>query len=114
MLLDDGLAKHLLIELCSRWDSDLEILVQNDGHFEAMKQNIETLMRHNGESERKKNNAMSKLTIKEILSTVYATGTEQNKKGIPSQPEVKKVESIERYRLILCSLQSKEKKKRND
>ena len=31
MLLDDGLAEHILIELCSRWDSGLEEKISREG-----------------------------------------------------------------------------------
>ena len=53
MLLDDGLGEHMLVELCSRWTTDLERMVKAQGRFEEMKNNIEALMRHCGETEQK-------------------------------------------------------------
>ena len=80
MLLDDGLSEHLLIELCFRWDTELEEMVEKEGLFSQMKKDTKMLMRHNGESEMKIKNAMSKLTINDILRTSCATGTECQKK----------------------------------
>ena len=93
MLLDDGLAEHLLIELCSRWDSELESLVETNGSLEQMKKDIKLLMRHNGESETKINRIMSKHTIHEILQAGYATGTECQKK-IPRPPAARKLRPL--------------------
>ena len=78
MLLDDGLAEHLLILLCSRWNTHLEEVVQEQGKFNEMKVNIQVLMRHMGENENKIKNTMSKHTINKMLSSAYATGTEKN------------------------------------
>ena len=112
MLLDDGLAEHLLIELCSRLDSELEQQMHSDGKFEEMKKNIEILMRHNGESERRILNATSKLTIKDLLSTLYATGTERNKTCIPSQPESKKLKALKDIDLSSVVNKVKRRKKK--
>ena len=61
---------------------------------------IEILMRHNGETESIISNAISKLTIKEILSFKYATGTDRNKTRIPAPPEVKKLRALKDLDLL--------------
>ena len=94
MLLDDGLAEHLLIELCSRWDPELERNVTSSGKYDEVKNNIQVLMRHIGESNEKINRSMSKLTINEVLSSAYATGTERNKNRIPVPPDVKRLQAL--------------------
>ena len=48
-------------------------------------------MQHNAESESKIKNAEDKVNNFEMLSSVYATGTEQQKNRIPRPPEVKKL-----------------------
>ena len=74
MLLDDGLAEHLLVELCSRWNTDLEELVKDENKYEQMRNDIGMLMRHNAENENKIKMAMSQLTVSDMLNTMYATG----------------------------------------
>ena len=51
LLLDGRFAEHLLIELCSRWNPELEHVVTSSGKFEEVKENIEILMRHIGKKE---------------------------------------------------------------
>ena len=40
VLLDDGLAKHLLIELCSQWHPGLENLVQEQGQYKEVRNSL--------------------------------------------------------------------------
>ena len=40
MLLDDGLAEHLLVELCSRWNTELEDLNEKEGKCEQLREDI--------------------------------------------------------------------------
>ena len=93
MLLDDGLAEHLLIELCSRWDTDLEDIVEENDLFSQMRKDIKLLMRHNGDSEAKIKKVMSQPTIHDILQAGYATGTECQKK-IPRPPAARKLRPL--------------------
>lgn len=41
MLLDGSLSEHLLVELCSRWNSNIEECAQKQGKYNEMKQNVE-------------------------------------------------------------------------
>ena len=43
MLLDNGLTEHLLVELCSRWNSDLEDLVENKNKNDEMRDGVTML-----------------------------------------------------------------------
>ena len=49
MLLDDGLAEHLLVELCSRWNPDHENIINASGKIQEMKDNISVLMQCAGQ-----------------------------------------------------------------
>ena len=40
MLMDDGLAEHLLVELCSRWNTDLEDEVEKQGKHNQIKKTL--------------------------------------------------------------------------
>ena len=53
LLLDDGLAEHLLVELCSRWCPEIEDLIKQNGKYDELKDDLVVLMRHNGEKEDK-------------------------------------------------------------
>ena len=53
MLLCDGLAQHILIELCTRWNNDLEKMIKLSGKVYGIKDSIVKLMRAEGEAEDK-------------------------------------------------------------
>ena len=90
MLLDDGMAEHVLIELHSCWSSDLEVLVKKKKK-DQMKEDIETLILHYGEYRIKMNITLSKLTIRDILHHVFSMETERNENKIPRPQEVQKL-----------------------
>ena len=108
MLLDDGLAEHVLIELCSRWNTELEASIKDVHEF---RKDIEILMRHHGEDDLTIMNAMNKLTIKEMLDSIYATGT-QKKKKTPLPPEYKKLRPLRK--VDLSSVVNKVKRRKSE
>ena len=90
MLLDDVLAEHILVELCSRWNSDIEDCVKKDGKDDQLRNDIEVLMQQSGQSAERIKEAKEKQTIAEMLDTSYATSTQRSKKILPP-PDVKKL-----------------------
>ena len=108
LLLDDGLAEHLLIELSSRWNPDLENCIKEQGKVEEMRENTISLMQHYGASDEMIEKSL-KLTLAEVMK-LYSTGTESVKK-IPPPPRTKDLRPL-RY-LDLCSTVRKVKKRRS-
>ena len=106
--MDDGLAEHLLIELSSRWNPDLENCIKEQGKVEEMRENIISLMQHYGASDEMIEKSL-KLTLAEVMK-LYSTGTESVKK-IPPPPRTKDLRPL-RY-LDLCSTVRKVKKRRS-
>ena len=109
MLLDDGLSEHLLVELCSRWDQDLEDKLSNRGKTNEMKDDIKVLMQCAGEKMEDISSAYAKLTVREMLETQYATGTQRSRQ-IPTPPPVKSLRPIRD--LDFSSLVCKAKKRK--
>ena len=88
MLLDDGLLEHLLVELCSKWNTNIEECVEKDGKTVEVRDSIEILIMQDGQSEDNINVAKAKPTIAEMLALVYRY---PKIKKIPSSPDVKKL-----------------------
>ena len=84
MLLCDGLAQHILIELCTRWDNNLERLMKVTGKQYAMRDSITALMSTEGEPEDKIYIARHKHTIGEMLE-YFSVGTERKKLVAPKK-----------------------------
>ncbi len=107
MLLDDGLAEHILIELCSRWESGLEDKIVADGKAENVRTDILTLMATAGVDVK----LAKEPTIKELLDKSFATGT-QRAKRIPPAPPVRNLRPIRD--VDFSSLTGKAKKRKMD
>ena len=84
LLLHEGLAQHILIELCERWNTTLEDLIGDKKKSVMM--DIETLMRVEGDNNDRIELAIKKETIGEMLET-FAVGTERKKLVIPNIPD---------------------------
>ena len=108
MLLCDGLAQHILIELCTRWDNDLERLMKLTGKQYAMKDNISALMSAEGESEDKISSAYHKHTIGDMLE-YFCVGTERQKLVAPKRPDPNMLKPIRDLHLRSLSSQAKSK-----
>ena len=63
MLLSGGLAQHILIELCTQWNNDLEKLMKLIGKVYHIKNSIATLMRAEGGPEAKVMHATKAHTV---------------------------------------------------
>ena len=81
LLLVDGLANHILVELCHRWSSHLESKIEELGQLEMAKRAILMLMKANGSEN---TSSLCHLSVNEILSKMYDVGTEKPKSfGFP-------------------------------
>ena len=76
LLLVDGLANHMLVELCQRWTSHLESKLDGLGKSEMTKKAILTLMKANGSEH---TSSLFHLSINEILKNRFDVGTEKPK-----------------------------------
>ena len=84
LLQHEGLAQHILIELCERWNTTLEDLIGDKKKSVMM--DIETLMRVEGDNNDRIELAIKKETIGEMLET-FAVGTERKKLVISNIPD---------------------------
>ena len=113
MLLDDGLAEHLLVELCSRWDDELERVVRCSGKLVEVHRNICCLMQAASVTEEEMNKATQQHTIAEMLNSVFSTGTERCK-GSPRPPPTKKLRQIRDITFLSNTTKAKNRKMRSD
>jgi hypothetical protein len=113
MLLDDGLAEHILVELCSKWNTDIEQCVKDDDKSDQLRNDIEILMRQSGQTTEMINEAKRKLTIAEMLQTSFATST-QRTKTIPSPPDVKKLRALRDVDFSSVVNKAKKRMKKDD
>ncbi len=109
MLLDDGLAEHLLVELCSRWHPDLEAMINSEGKIDKVRKDIIVLMQSAGLSPTQIQASKEKPTVKGMLDHMFATGTQRGKK-IPPPPSVKDLRPI--CEVDFSSVVSKAKKRK--
>ena len=93
MLLCDGLAQHILIELCTRWDNNLERLMKVSGKQYTMKGSITALISAEGESEDKISIACHKHTIGEMIE-YFSVGTDRQKLVAPKRPDLNMIKPI--------------------
>lgn len=78
LLLYDGLAQHFLMELASRWNSNLERLVKSENVFGEIRNDLKALMRAARVDEFDITRYTSLPSITEILE-LYDVGTEKSK-----------------------------------
>ena len=104
MLLYGGLAQHILIELCQRWDNHLESVVE--GQKDKVVENILTLMRAEGVTETKINLAKSAPTIGAMLES-FAVGTERMKLAIPPLPDPNELIPLRKLKLDSTTAKAK-------
>ena len=105
MLLHEGLAQHILVELCQRWNSCLEDLVKSE--IDMVKNNIAILMRAEGASVDAVALATLKGTVGEMLKT-FAVGTDIAKLAIPRKPDPNELIPLRKLRLESLASKAKE------
>lgn len=76
MLLCDGLVQHILIELCTQYNNDIEKLMKMNSKVYGINNSIAILTRAEGELERNMLQAISVHTIRKMLHS-FAVGTER-------------------------------------
>ena len=102
MLLWYSLAQYILIELFTRWDNNLERLMQLSGKQYAMNK-ITALMSAESESKTKISELFSKYTIGNMLE-YFTVGTERQKMMAPKRPDpnmLTPIRKLERQSLLL-------------
>ena len=89
----DRLAQHILIDILNRWDADLEEHVKTKKCFEAIKDNINVLLRADGLEEDRVKPLIDKPPITDMLK-VFAVGTEKRKLHLPPPAAQSKVRPL--------------------
>ena len=84
LLLIDGLANHILVELCHRWNSHLEMKLKSLGKLDLTKNAILILMRANGNENI---SSFSEFSVNDILKKWFDVGTEKPKSFGLSEPK---------------------------
>ena len=79
MLLDNLLAEHIFIKLCSRWYRGLDTVLERSGKVNEVRENISILIKITRESTEIIKGANSQLTIKEKFNYTYSNGTQRSK-----------------------------------
>ena len=104
MLLYGGLAQHILIELSQRWNNNVESIVE--GQKEKVVENILTLMRTEGDTETKINQAKKAPTISAMLKS-FAVSTERMKLAIPPLPDPNELIPLRKLKLDSTTAKAK-------
>ena len=79
LLLVDGLANHILVELCQRWTSHLESKLDGLGKLEVTKKAILTLMKANGSEH---TSSLFHLSINDILKISLMLAQKSQKRSM--------------------------------